>query len=627
MSADIGAEVPPNSDTVTAVAGAPAVGMVFSSPESAREFYCAYAARAGFRVRSSKSFTSRLDDAVIMRRFVCTRQGLPSRKDPPLDPSKKRRNRASARAGCPAMVQVNRRPGPAGATHWVVSRCVFHHSHPLGGDNSGAGGTESADTPDKRSDESSQPPSGQSGNGNAELSQRTSLGPGGSVAQSLLEHFKKKQAENPAFCYAVQLDRSNSVINFMWVDARARLLYRWWFGDAVALDLSCKRNSSSVPFVALTGLNHRRQVIVFGCALMTNESEDSFVWLFETWLAFMGGKKPVSFTIGYNRAVEMAAMKVFREVRHRFCRRDIFSNCKVWLAGVYAAHPSFKQELKECVNELERINEFESAWRLLLKKYNLLGNEWLQTIYSIRHQWVSVYLMDSFFGELLNAPKLETMLKFFRRNAITTTSLLDLVMQLDKAILGHYHNELQEDFAAFHSVMVMKTPYPMEKQASDLYSKLLFDLFQDELVGSSQFLVQKVETGHISKFEVTKSGIANRRYTVVYNEPGNRITCSCHKFEHGGILCRHALRVLIAIGMLVLPDKYILKRWTRNAKSDILSPVPRNSRGPLAWRCNDLCRDAIRFAEEGATSAEIYKIAKEVLHKAFTEILPQRKFP
>uniref|UniRef100_A0A0A9AWS3 Protein FAR1-RELATED SEQUENCE n=1 Tax=Arundo donax TaxID=35708 RepID=A0A0A9AWS3_ARUDO len=133
----------------------------------------------------------------------------------------------------------------------------------------------------------------------------------------------------------------------------------------------------------------------------------------------------------------MAAMKVFHEVRHRFCRRDIFSNCKEWLASVYAAHLIQTRAL-------ERIDEFETTWRLLLNKHNLSGNEWLKTIYDIHHQWVPVYLKDSFFGEVLNAPKLETMLKFFRRNAITMTSLLDLVMQFDKAILGHYQNQLRK---------------------------------------------------------------------------------------------------------------------------------------------------------------------------------------
>jgi hypothetical protein len=153
----------------------------------------------------------------------------------------------------------------------------------------------------------------------------------------------------------------------------------------------------------------------------------------------------------------------------------------------------------------------------------------------------------------------------------------------------------------------------MERQAAELYTK--FILFQDELVGSSDLLVQLVENGGISKFVATKSGIANSTYTVVYNALANSIICSCHRFEFAGMLCRHILRVFVATGRGLVPDKYILKRWSRNAKNDLLSAVFESSKGPFAWRCNDLHRDAIRFAEEGTISPVIYKIAKEALLK------------
>lgn len=217
------------------------------------------------------------------------------------------------------------------------------------------------------------------------------------------------------------------------------------------------------------------------------------------------------------------------------------------------------------------------------------------------------------------------MFKFLRRNFIATR-LPDLVLQFDKAMLLHYQNELQKDIASFGCKMVMKTSYPMEKQASELYTKFMFGLFQDELVGSSDLLVKLIENGGISKFEVTKSGIANSRYTVVRNAFESSMTCSCHKFEFAGMLCRHILKVFVAIGVRVLPDKYILKRWSKNAKDDLLSAVLESSKGPFAWQCNDLYRDAIRFAEEGTISPVIYKIAKEALVKAFAEVCPQRKF-
>ncbi|ONK57798.1 uncharacterized protein A4U43_C09F4200 [Asparagus officinalis] len=105
----------------------PILGLEFESPDAARAFYSAYAEQAGFRVRNSKSFTSRVDDTVIMRRFVCSKQGRPTKKDP-FDLTKKRRNRVSSREGCKAMMQVNRRENG----RWSISRCVLEHCHPLG---------------------------------------------------------------------------------------------------------------------------------------------------------------------------------------------------------------------------------------------------------------------------------------------------------------------------------------------------------------------------------------------------------------------------------------------------------------------------------------------------------------
>lgn len=89
-------------------------------------------------------------------------------------------------------------------------------------------------------------------------------------------------------------------------------------------------------------------------------------------------------------------------------------------------------------------------------------------------------------------------------------------------------------------------------------------------------------------------------------------------------------RVSLVVGIVTFPEGYILRRWTRNAKSNILSydhcgVLQTNCHKAVTWRCNDLCRDAIRFAEEGATSPMIYKVAKGALQKAFSEVFAAKK--
>ncbi|XP_020106770.1 protein FAR1-RELATED SEQUENCE 9-like isoform X2 [Ananas comosus] len=600
----------------------PAIGMEFESPEAARAFYAGYAERAGFRVRNSKSFTSRVDDSVIMRRFVCSKQGRPTKKDP-FDLTKKRRNRASSREGCKAMLQVNRRD----TGRWAVSRCLLDHCHPLGAsftDKPPPAAAAAAAAAASQKKLSKKPWELLACTPAESHSHQNGLGPGGGVAQSLLEYFKKMQAENPAFFYSIQLDRNNCVQNVFWADGRARMSYSY-FGDSVVFDTTCRKNKRLVPFAAFTGMNHHRQMIVFGCAFMTDESEDSFAWLFDTWLMLMSRQKPASFTTGYSEAVEAAARKVLPDVRHRFCKRDVFSKSKEKLADVYSAHPSFKAELKKCVGESESVEEFESSWNSLIERYDLVENIWLLKLYSIRHKWVPVFFKDKFFGEFSGGTKLETMQKFFQRHSITTTTLRDLVTQFDKAMAGQYEKEIQADFATIHTRPVMKTPSPLEKQASDIYTKTIFELFQDELVETSGFLTEKVDDGVTSIFRVIKVEDSSKTHVVKYNDSEKSIICSCCKFEFSGILCRHVFRVMMVLSILSLPDSYILKRWTRNAKSDAVSLIPSNCKKPLNWRSNDLFRDAIKFAEEGATSAAIYKVAKGALQKAFAEVLASKK--
>lgn len=517
-----------------------------------------------------------------------------------------------------AVLQVNRRENG----RWIVSRCVIEHCHHLGIDPkpSLAAQKKLVKKP-------------------WELivqtciidPQQNGLGPGGGVAQSLLEYFKKMQAENPAFFYAIQLDRNNCVANVFWADAKARMAYSY-FGDAVVFDMSCKRNKRVVPFATFTGVNHHRQVIVFGCAFMTDESEASFTWLFETWLSLMSGRRPVSLVTAWDDVIAMAAKNVFPNVRHRFCKRDVFSKCKEKLSNVYASHSSFKDEFKKCVNESESVEEFESRWKCLIERYSLEEDVWLQLLYDRKERWVPAYFRGTFFAEMPGAQKLERMHRFFQRHSITTTTLRDLVTQFDKAMAGQYEKEVQADFATSNGRPVLKTPSPMERQASEIYTRTIFDLFQEELSQSSGFLMDKIEDGVVSKFRVAEVVNSSRAYIVTYSADGKRISCTCCLFEFFGILCRHVLRVALLVGIVTLPEDYILQRWTRNAKSNILSyehcsMVQSNCLKVLSWRCNDLCRDAIRFAEEGATSAVIYKVAKGALQNAFNEIFAAKRGP
>lgn len=51
------------------------------------------------------------------------------------------------------------------------------------------------------------------------------------------------------------------------------------------------------------------------------------------------------------------------------------------------------------------------------------------------------------------------------------------------------------------------------------------------------------------------------------------VFCSCMKFQTFGILCCHALKVLDVLDIKKVPDQYILTRWTRQARKEVVASM------------------------------------------------------
>lgn len=587
----------------------PHLGMEFESDTVARLFYNAYALRLGFGIRVARSRSERRKgiEVLVMKRFVCLKEGHHKKKVTELT-NKKKRKRLSIRDGCPAMMEVVRR----GAGRWVITKLVLEHTHVVV-------------SPDKVREIQLNQLSGKDrehDNLLREMRQKF-FGEGG--VQGLLEHFKEIQAENSGFFYSMNVDDRNCLANIFWADARARIAYKY-FGDAVVFDTTYKKNENMMPFAAFSGVNHHLHPVNFGCALILDKTESSYAWLFETWLTAMSGRYPISLTTDQGKALGAAVAKTFPTTRHRICKWRVLSRCKKKLSDVYSRHPTLPEELKKNVLECETAEVFEACWKLVLDKYNVRENAWLQLVYNIRNKWVPAYLKDSFFAELYTAQRLESINTFFRKTVNTKIPLQAFITKFDQEMDNRYEKELQEDFDAAHFQQVLKTDSHMEKQAASIYTKAVFQRFQVELVEALDHYAVKFQDGAISKYTVERDGDGHRRHIVAFNESEKKAVCTCYKFESSGILCKHVLAVFFCNGAILLPEHYILKRWTKKAKSGIVvdeRDVETQSycqQSPTS-RYRDLFRDALKVAEKGAASVETYKIAKDVLFKAFSEII------
>ncbi|KAH7862821.1 hypothetical protein Vadar_009995 [Vaccinium darrowii] len=163
------------------------------------------------------------------------------------------------------------------------------------------------------------------------------------------------------------------------------------------------------------------------------------------------------------------------------------------------------------------------------------------------------------------------------------------------------------------------------QHAASTYTPDVFVLVQRELSKAHDCKLEKSgENGTITKYEITPYG-KYRYHVVTYDSSEDTVTCSCKKFEFGGILCSHALKVLSSNNVVRIPDQYILKRWTKNAKSRSIeatcasSPVE-DPKAMMGIQYKELCRLCTQMVTRAVETEEAYKIALNALQKISEDV-------
>ena len=145
--------------------------------------------------------------------------------------------------------------------------------------------------------------------------------------------FRKKEG-NSSFFYSMQLDEDDMITNIFWADDRSISDYNL-FGDVICFDTTYKTNEYDRPFAPFVVVNHHKQTVVFGAALLYEETSESYKWLFETFLGAMSGKQPKTILTDQCAAMANAIVKVFPDTKHRLCVWHIYQNAAKKLSHVF----------------------------------------------------------------------------------------------------------------------------------------------------------------------------------------------------------------------------------------------------------------------------------------------------
>ncbi|KAG7975489.1 hypothetical protein I3843_06G102100 [Carya illinoinensis] len=527
----------------------PFVGKEFDEVEDAQAFYKAYARRKGFAMRTNHTVLSREDRKLQGVHYVCTREGF--RRESLKQKERKIPEHAETKIGCKATMCI-KKDGESG--HRGVTRVQKKLILTL--NESGVPTRKIMSVLSKESGSDfnigciGKDVENYLGNKRRKLFEEGD-------AQRLYAYFLNQQCKEPGFVYSMQVDENGCMGSCFWADARSRSAYQY-FSDVVTFDATYLTNIYKMPFVPFSGVNHHHQTIMFGCALLVNETAESYIWLLRTWQEAMLGRAPSTIITDDDKAMAKAIAEVLPNTTHRLCLWHILQK--------------FPEHLAHTIT----CDEFEEEWSSIMVKYDLVGNDWLQNLYNRREKWVPAYLRTTFCVGMSTTQRSESMNKFFKDYVRSSTMVSDFVHQYEKALDARYFKEKEKDVRTKSTRAVLKTCWTIEEEAAKVYTRKSFEIFQDELFNSQRYKATKVQKeGESKMYEVAPNGKDKRVYYVNLESREPKAICTCHMFEFIGIVCRHILCVLAKKSRLdVLPSHYVVERWTINAKSRAILEIP-----------------------------------------------------
>ncbi|KAH1065312.1 hypothetical protein J1N35_030299 [Gossypium stocksii] len=180
--------------------------------------------------------------------------------------------------------------------------------------------------------------------------------------------------------------------------------------------------------------------------------------------------------------------------------------------------------------------------------------------------------------------------------------------------------ELNQDFRCKNGAPNKVNGRGILKHASNVYTLTMFKRFEEELMDCIDLnCVEFSNIENISLYHVTEDG-HERIYYVEFDVPNSIVSCSCKMFESLGLLCRHALWAFLMNNIKNIPEKYILRRWTKKAKlllaSDFRASSAHEEKSSCLLRLSELNHIGYNLFDKGSLTPKCTQFVKEKLFDA-----------
>ncbi|RYQ89233.1 hypothetical protein Ahy_B09g095984 isoform C [Arachis hypogaea] len=215
------------------------------------------------------------------------------------------------------------------------------------------------------------------------------------------------------------------------------------------------------------------------------------------------------------------------------------------------------------------VNEFLTEWSQAVEEFSLQDSLWANQVFGKKEMWANAYLRDKFCAGIRTTSRCEGINSVAKNFLQSKHGMLELVQNLELMVRDYRNNELLVQFRSIDSVPVMTTSLEsLERCAASVYTHAIFGDVRNEIVGVASVNLVRLQRSLTTKiYTMDEYGQPGREIVVLYDKNMGRMKCGCNFWNKYGYPCKHMFFVMKHEHLPNIPNRLVLKRWTKNAKA------------------------------------------------------------
>jgi hypothetical protein len=429
-------------------------GLIFTSWDEFKNWLDRFVLKEGF---DYKIRTSEKDQGIIRRvAYECTRSGS---HNPQVtsDPTK-RRNAFSSRVLCPWKLNVTC-PKRSGVVK--INSFNNHHNHPLTPVICEIAPRFRKLTPKMLADIEKYVNQGRMDSGsiypllkhdypdqpiykkdlyNAVYQFRQKSNPGDTDASQMLQKLLELKDLEPNWIVKPRLESVSRRLNSLfWMSPVQRELYSK-YNDVVILDTTYNTNRFQMMLCIITVVDNNYKTRIVACAIIEDETLETYRWIFDTILTETGVYPRVIFT-DLDPSMIRSIKEIYPDTKHLLCIFHIDLNLRKKLKGKLGMQfEEFRHKFYICRNSLcEEL--FECRWNQLVNNYPAAEKYLTETLYTKKTSWAVPWIHKQFTTGAQSTQRIESINKHIHDKVDRATSLCGLLDSIKDYVMNEEHLE------------------------------------------------------------------------------------------------------------------------------------------------------------------------------------------